>query len=413
MAEPAFKNVVMTVLHQHEWPLDVDQQHALLCFVQDCAWRHYCDDQLAITPTNHEGIWKTAAAAMRAAVHRDHRAYRRHVHQLAAVAPSLDSPTVSSSLALEMLSKLVETHFALALDCKIKDGDDMMSDLGQQTTKQHQLAEVLASWKHACPRMHLVHLYVNDDEEHCEPLVSPHSIVDHMAGVWKDKFHNVADYDEHLAATVAAYSSEMVWPPPPAPSKDDFVKILQCQRWSAPGPDLLSYGFLKLVPQHAAEICLQLWHQLSCSSPSLPHWFGDTWLAIVPKDQSLTPGRMRPSALKNTLAKLTLLPLSHCLTNSLISWLPAMQQGACPTRSTAANLIAIENGAHQVSKQEQQGALILCDIADAFPSISHKWLQLCFTTTGMPGWLRAIMGHYLSCHSAAVRHGASESMIII
>ena len=52
---------------------------------------------------------------------------------------------------------------------------------------------------------------------------------------------------------------------------------------------------------------------------------------------------------------------------------------------------------------------MLCDIADAFPSIHHQWLQRCFDGTQMPSWLHNFLLYYLSCHTARVRHGLVQS----
>ena len=73
------------------------------------------------------------------------------------------------------------------------------------------------------------------------------------------------------------------------------------QSWSAPGPDLLSYGFLKLVPECAADMCVTLWSRMVTNPDTLPDWLHASWLVIVPKDHRPVPGRMRPIALKNTL----------------------------------------------------------------------------------------------------------------
>ena len=58
---------------------------------------------------------------------------------------------------------------------------------------------------------------------------------------------------------------------------------------------------------------------------------------------------------------------------------------------------------------EQPVAILLCDIADAFPSMCHSWLEFCFEKLSMPSWLQHLKHHYLSRRRASVRHGMVES----
>ena len=405
--EPAFAHIVNTQLHQHEWPKDVDTKHALLAYIQDTAWHYFKQDRSTIQPTNHEGLWRTALGALRMIVRGDMRRLKGHLRKLGVAIPvHHGSPTVTEKLYQHLVA-IVELNFPISLEKSIRACEEMESDDKiWHRSKKSQLAKVLASWKSSRPRMHLVHLYVDGDGT---PLSSPREIVTHMGMVWQNKFQSAPICDDAAHHELARYVHFVDWPDLPSPSCDEFVRLIARQPWTAPGPDLLTYGFLKLIPRYAADICMDLWDAMFKCPESLPAWFSHAWLVIVPKDERMVPERMRPIALKNTLSKLALLPLAQSLNYRLNSWLPDTQQGACPQRNGTVNLLKVEAAAHSTSMLHEEGILVLCDIADAFPSISHRWLRRCCSLTAMPIWLFTFMDYYISSHTVAVRHGIYET----
>ena len=86
-----------------------------------------------------------------------------------------------------------------------------------------------------------------------------------------------------------------------------------------------------------------------------------------------------------------------------------MQQGGCPSRNVTANLSKVEAAAHSVSMRRNEGAIVLCDIADAFPSINQQWILLCCQAAAMPAVMQRFLRVYLTRHMVSVRHGQVET----
>ena len=56
LQEAPYEHIVVTLISQYVWPSTSELQHDLLRWVQDAAWRYYCDDACVIPSSNFMGI---------------------------------------------------------------------------------------------------------------------------------------------------------------------------------------------------------------------------------------------------------------------------------------------------------------------------------------------------------------------
>ena len=125
----------------------------------------------------------------------------------------------------------------------------------------------------------------------------------------------------------------------------------------------------------------------------LPLSWLEAALVFLPKKDAavLQPHEWRPIALMNCMSKVFARAVSFKLLAAVAPALHPAQCGFVPNKGTHQALMNIEESALALGSQAPQASLLLLDLAQAFPSVSRRWLRRVIMSMGFPAWLV----HYL------------------
>lgn len=167
------------------------------------------------------------------------------------------------------------------------------------------------------------------------------------------------------------------------PISYDEIKmtIKNCKNNKSPGPDLVSYEFLKNLPDYAI-ICLKNIFNKFLLEEKISEDSAKIFLKMIhKKGDKNDPGNYRPIALANCILKIYGLILNNRL-NEFVeekNILPEFQSGFRKKRSTVDNIFTLSS-IIQIRLKEKKSKMfaLFVDFKEAFPSINHQilWQKL-------------------------------------
>ena len=155
---------------------------------------------------------------------------------------------------------------------------------------------------------------------------------------------------------------------------------------TSPGVDGLRYNHLCSLHEITGPLSSGLFAEWVADG-SWPFCFQDSLVVCLHKDPQHTPsaGDIRPISLLSCASKILTQHLACWMLSVVPALIHASQKGFLPGRGLSSALYELEL---QVFTSGS-GALLLLDIAKAFPTIKQSWLPKALASTGAPRWLIA------------------------
>lgn len=160
---------------------------------------------------------------------------------------------------------------------------------------------------------------------------------------------------------------------------------------SAPGPDGVPYAFWAQAPQEVLEILENASERMSRGIRP-PAQLLDSLTIFIPKGEYAADlervirriNELRPITLMQTSAKLIAgvvnLELSDIAKRTIVD----EQRGFVEGRTIGDNVIEMEGALYEYSQLcDSMAAIVLLDFAQAFPSLSHRWMLRVLRTMGI------------------------------
>jgi len=167
---------------------------------------------------------------------------------------------------------------------------------------------------------------------------------------------------------------------------------------SGVGPDGIPYSAWEAGGEDAA-LTLSGVANTMCETAVPPHRFNESLTVLPPKSTKPTDqervirpaDETRPLSLKNSDNKTVAGVVNNRFAGALFNWSDAAQRGFVRGRQGLMNIVDIDTYARIVTMLSAANCiplLVLFDFATAFPSVAHKWLQLCLEYAGFPEHMR-------------------------
>ena len=201
------------------------------------------------------------------------------------------------------------------------------------------------------------------------------------------------------------------------PDHSTYEEVLRCAHDSAPGRDGLCYSAWRAGGSVAIQtlILVDDWYRASLP---MPLDFNAVTLAFAPKAReeadeaegvARRPSELRPLAMKLTANKLVCAAWAAQLRGVIVEDTPGEQRGGIHGRQILQNVLDLDCAAR--SRAIQRGfpgsALVLLDMAAAFPSLAHWWLHSVLLHMKLLAAFRAVVG---MMNAVVVAHGTAGGL---
>ena len=180
------------------------------------------------------------------------------------------------------------------------------------------------------------------------------------------------------------YTQATEWPACPTLSPEVCKERLKRAPATSPGADGLRYSHLLALAPVVVPMLRSLFDQW-VTIGSWPLAFQDTLLVCLLKEGSCNPlaGDVHPISLLSCASKILTQHLAQWMLGVVPALIHASQKGFLPGRGLTSALLALETQVFTSC----EGALLLLDLAKAFPTIKQQWLLKAVAATGAPAWL--------------------------
>lgn len=299
-------------------------------------------------------------------------------------------------------------------EARVRRGPEPEAQKSQASEKIRRRA---AKWRLRAPRVHLRGLLdVND-----RPLFEGPAIGAAVSSVWGDVFgreHECVDEEAELwfLDAVPDLSASADW------HVDRGVVRAAAARTghSAPGPDVLPYALWRgadWIPDAVFEMLRAVGRDLGSGRPAE---FGMNYTTLIPKGVPVAVDdkvcgrvdRTRTLTVGNTDARLFALSLNRPLAQALSCALSSDQRGFVPGRSILSSVALCEAAMAEATMTSVDAAGIFLDFANAFPTLSRRWLQLVLRKAKVPAQIiRAILFLYRDLESMFVFGGEVVAVV--
>ena len=168
----------------------------------------------------------------------------------------------------------------------------------------------------------------------------------------------------------------------------DFKEALLSAAFTSPGLDGRSYSAYVPIASQVSVVLSEIFADLARGC-SLPLSWTESALVFLPKADGplLKPHEWRPISLLNCMSKVFARALAFKLMSRVAPHLHPSQCGFVPGKGTHFAFMNIEESALALGSQAPQSSLLLLDIAQAFPTLSRRWLKRVLERVGCPPWL--------------------------
>lgn len=189
-------------------------------------------------------------------------------------------------------------------------------------------------------------------------------------------------------------------------SINEMEDVLKNSKDSSPGPDNISYAFLKQLPDNAKQFLLKLYNKIYLS-----HQFPKAWAEafIIPL---LKPDKTKEhvSSYKPISLTCTLCKVLEKIINQRLKWylekhnlLTACQSAFRKHRSTHDNIIQLESEIHEAFANKQKLLAVFIDIEKAFDITWRHRIIKTIQDWNITGNITAFIQNFLSDRSYKVR----------
>lgn len=223
------------------------------------------------------------------------------------------------------------------------------------------------------------------DEQECCSLLSGH-----WGNVFSDKPVDTRKCREFLSSWSRRLPS-VNW----MLTFEQFEGVLSNTNDSSLGPDGVPYSAWRHAPQSARKVLYSAYVSW-IRTGQLPQNFNYSFLVLLPEGEheddhinvSRFPAKTRPLSLSNTDGKIFADCLRAAIHGHMAAWASPQQRGFISGRPMLSNFMDVESKAIELSAVlGRNGAIVLCDFAAAFPSISHVYLWLAMEYVGIPAFI--------------------------
>jgi hypothetical protein len=245
------------------------------------------------------------------------------------------------------------------------------------------------------------------------PCVSTEGAVALLAGHWGPIFQErkiQAEAALEIMPFTPHVPENIVW----KLDKYAFGELVAKPRDGAPGPDGIPYGAWRLAGQGIFDVLFRAYEAFLEGTP-LPEGFNHSLMVFIPKGEeesdrgtvARTPGSTRPISLSNTVSKFFALAVNRPLAQVAALTVHPRQRGFVAGRSLLDNVIEVEGYAQAYTISDAADpAILLFDIAAAFPSLAHQWLFVVLRRMKVPRFMiMCIQELYRDCFAEMVLLG--------
>jgi len=189
----------------------------------------------------------------------------------------------------------------------------------------------------------------------------------------------------------------------PAFSKEEFrLAIINCNNSSIPGPDKLSWSYLKIILKD--DDCLDIIIIIANTCIKLEYWpshFKRSTTIVIPKPNKKSynsPKAFRPIVLLNTVGKLIKKVIGERLQFNTASnkFIHPSQFGGLKFKSTVDAGVALTYIIHTGWVKNLSTSTLTFDIAQFFPSLNHHLLSLIIRKAGFNNHIVSFFANYLT-----------------
>jgi len=185
-------------------------------------------------------------------------------------------------------------------------------------------------------------------------------------------------------------------------SKEEFrITIANCNNTSAPGPDKLSWSYLKIILKddeclgiiiHIANVCIELGYWLL--------HFKRSTIVVIPKPNKKSynsPKSFRPIVLLNTVGKLIEKVIGERLQFSMAAnnFIYSSQLGGLKFKSTTDADIALTHIIRTDWVKNLLTSTLIFDIVQFFPSLNHHLFTLIMKKADFNNYIVSFFANYL------------------
>eukprot|EP00971_Amphidinium_carterae_P010156 200354-Amphidinium_carterae.5 len=199
----------------------------------------------------------------------------------------------------------------------------------------------------------------------------------------RDEAHAIREHWSHIygardsphpPSDVLAFTVPFLWDQVSLDAQHIAGALHHARVRSAPGPDGLAVGHLKLLEPDVVSL-LQLALDECMQHDVWPACFQDAVHVFLPKvcRPTVQCSELRPIALKNSLAKLLPAVYAHQLGQQAQERLTPCQFGGIPGRTIGDAYLALEKAALFVAQHYPEASILSVDLKTAFPSIRRSW----------------------------------------
>jgi hypothetical protein len=193
----------------------------------------------------------------------------------------------------------------------------------------------------------------------------------------------------------------------------EFGELVARPRDGAPGPDGIPYSAWRCAGDPLLDVLFNAYEAFLQGTP-LPEGFNNSLMVFIPKGEeesdrgtvARVPGSTRPISLSNTASKFFALAVNRPLAQVASLTTHPRQRGFIAGRSLVDNVIEIEGlGQSYAIADAPDPAILLFDIAAAFPSLAHQWLFVVLRKMRIPKFM-------IKCIQELYRDGFAEIVLM-
>jgi len=185
-------------------------------------------------------------------------------------------------------------------------------------------------------------------------------------------------------------------------SREEFKQVIsKCNNSSAPGPNKLSWHYLKFIINqdihlaniiNIANVCFNLGYW--------PNYFKYSSTIIIPKPNKTSYDQaksFRPIVLLNTLGKLIEKVIAKGLQFTVVNnnFIHPSQLGGLKFKSTTDAGVALTHIVHSGWAKGKTTSILAFDISQFFPSLNHHLLTLILEKAGLEPRVSSFFANYL------------------